>query len=48
MKVSKFNQSTFSIKIKNLETHMIDMLCRFNIVLTCYNVKNVTFHVIQR
>jgi len=25
MKVSKFNQSTFSIKIKNPWTHMINM-----------------------
>jgi len=27
MKVFNFNQSTFSIKIKNPWTHMIDMLC---------------------
>jgi len=43
MKVSKFNQSTFSIKIKNPWTHMVDMLCRFNTVLTCYNIKIITF-----
>jgi len=24
---------------------MIDMLCRFKIVLTCYNVKIITFMV---
>jgi len=25
MKVSKFNQSTFSIKVKNPDTHVINM-----------------------
>ena len=37
MKIYKFNQNTFSIKI------MIDMLCKFNIMLTCYIIKIITF-----
>jgi len=43
IKVSNYNQSNFSIKITNPWTHMIVMLCRFNIMLTCYNVKIITF-----
>jgi len=43
MKVSKINQSNFLIKIKNPWTHTNVMLCRFNIVLTWYNVKIITF-----
>jgi len=34
MQVSNFNQSNLSIKIKIILTHIIIMLCRFNIVLT--------------
>jgi len=48
MKVSKFNQSKFSIKIKNLWTHMIYMHTDLNISLISYDVKIITFHVIQR
>jgi len=48
MKVFKFDQSTFSIKIKNPSTHMIDMLCRFNTVLTYYNVKIITFALLKK
>jgi len=43
MKVFNFNQSNFSTKIKNPLTHMIVIICRFNIVLTFYNIKIITF-----
>jgi len=42
MKVSKL-KVTSQLKFKNPWTHMIVMLCRFNIVLTCYNMKIITF-----
>jgi len=43
MKVSNFSQNIVLIKIKSPLTHMINMLCTFNTVLTNSNVKIITF-----
>jgi len=34
---------TSQLKSKNPWTHMIAILCRFNTMLTCHNVKIITF-----
>jgi len=39
MTISKLTNVTSQLKFKNPWTRMIVLLCRFNIVLTCYNVK---------
>jgi len=42
-KFLKIIKVTSQLKFKNPWTHMIVMLCRFNIMLTCYNVKKTLF-----